>query len=138
MQSSRKVLSESTDNVCKPTTRHDDNNTQNIMKSPTKRDSTFNSILDATAKESAINLANKSSGQFDPSIEPLLKENPKRFVIFPIKYHDIWQMYKKVYQSYIHYIDEKLSHLNFEFVIGGSIILDSGGGEFIERSKRLE
>lgn len=33
---------------------------------------------------------------FDPSIEPLLKENPRRFVIFPIQYHDIWQMYKKV------------------------------------------
>lgn len=33
---------------------------------------------------------------FDPSIEPLLKDNPRRFVIFPIQYHDIWQMYKKV------------------------------------------
>jgi ribonucleoside-diphosphate reductase subunit M2 len=33
---------------------------------------------------------------FDPSIEPLLKDNPRRFVIFPIQYHDIWDMYKKV------------------------------------------
>ena len=27
--------------------------------------------------------------------EPLLKQNPSRFVLFPIKYNDIWSMYKK-------------------------------------------
>ncbi|KAK8092066.1 ribonucleotide reductase [Apiospora hydei] len=27
--------------------------------------------------------------------EPILRENPSRFVLFPIKYHEIWQMYKK-------------------------------------------
>ncbi|KAI1106282.1 small subunit of ribonucleotide reductase [Jackrogersella minutella] len=27
--------------------------------------------------------------------EPILQENPHRFVLFPIKYHEIWQMYKK-------------------------------------------
>ena len=27
--------------------------------------------------------------------EPLLKENPKRFVVLPIRYPDIWQFYKK-------------------------------------------
>ena len=27
--------------------------------------------------------------------EPILQENPDRFVIFPIQHHDIWQMYKK-------------------------------------------
>lgn len=32
--------------------------------------------------------------------EPLLRENPRRFVIFPIKYHDIWQMYKKAEASF--------------------------------------
>ncbi|XP_026854777.2 ribonucleoside-diphosphate reductase subunit M2 isoform X1 [Electrophorus electricus] len=32
--------------------------------------------------------------------EPLLKENPCRFVIFPIQYHDIWQMYKKAEASF--------------------------------------
>ena len=26
--------------------------------------------------------------------EPLLDENPNRFVILPIKYSDIWKMYK--------------------------------------------
>jgi ribonucleoside-diphosphate reductase subunit M2 len=27
--------------------------------------------------------------------EPLLKESRNRFVLFPIQYHEIWQMYKK-------------------------------------------
>ena len=31
--------------------------------------------------------------------EPLLKENPNRFVIFPIKYPQLWEMYKKVSHS---------------------------------------
>jgi len=32
--------------------------------------------------------------------EPLLKENPGRFVIFPVQYHDIFQMYKKAVASF--------------------------------------
>lgn len=32
--------------------------------------------------------------------EPLLKDNPRRFVIFPIQYQDIWQMYKKAEASF--------------------------------------
>ncbi|KAJ5042875.1 uncharacterized protein L3040_004267 [Drepanopeziza brunnea f. sp. 'multigermtubi'] len=32
--------------------------------------------------------------------EPLLRENPQRFVLFPIKYHEIWQMYKKAEASF--------------------------------------
>ena len=27
--------------------------------------------------------------------EPILQENPDRFVIFPIQHQDIWEMYKK-------------------------------------------
>lgn len=41
----------------------------------------------------------KSSGEEEEE-EPLLKENPRRFVIFPIQYHDIWQMYKKAEASF--------------------------------------
>nr|CAD7567689.1 unnamed protein product [Timema californicum] len=37
---------------------------------------------------------------FDIQLEPLLRENPKRFVVFPIEYHDIWQMYKKAEASF--------------------------------------
>ncbi|KAK9467250.1 ribonucleotide reductase [Lipomyces arxii] len=32
--------------------------------------------------------------------EPLLMENKNRFVLFPIKYHEIWQMYKKAEASF--------------------------------------
>ncbi|CAG7837870.1 unnamed protein product [Allacma fusca] len=34
------------------------------------------------------------------SHEPLLRENPRKFVIFPIQYTDIWQMYKKAEASF--------------------------------------
>lgn len=32
--------------------------------------------------------------------EPILKENPGRFVLFPIKHNDIWEMYKKQEASF--------------------------------------
>lgn len=32
--------------------------------------------------------------------EPLLMENKRRFVLMPIKYHEIWQMYKKAEASF--------------------------------------
>lgn len=33
-------------------------------------------------------------------VEPMLLENPNRFVLFPIKYHDFWDMYKKHVASF--------------------------------------
>merc|ERR1719346_633370 len=36
----------------------------------------------------------------DEIVEPLLKENPRRFVILPIQYHAIWKMYKKAEASF--------------------------------------
>jgi len=35
-----------------------------------------------------------------PNEEPLLRENPRRFVIFPIEYSDIWKMYKQAEASF--------------------------------------
>ena len=32
--------------------------------------------------------------------EPFLKDNPNRFVLFPIQYNDIWEMYKKAEASF--------------------------------------
>lgn len=34
------------------------------------------------------------------SQEPILMDNPNRFVLFPIKYHEVWQMYKKAEASF--------------------------------------
>ncbi|TGE09488.1 ribonucleoside-diphosphate reductase small subunit [Hymenobacter fodinae] len=33
-------------------------------------------------------------------MEPLLTENPNRFVLFPIQHNDVWQMYKKAEASF--------------------------------------
>ncbi|KAM8832522.1 ribonucleoside-diphosphate reductase subunit M2-like isoform 1-T2 [Spinachia spinachia] len=60
-----------------------------ILASKTAR----NLFSDATSKAAA----KRSNGEEE---EPLLKDNPRRFVIFPIKYHDIWQMYKKAEASF--------------------------------------
>jgi len=38
--------------------------------------------------------------KFDPQQEPLLREDPSRFVIFPINYQDIWRFYKKAVASF--------------------------------------
>jgi hypothetical protein len=57
-------------------------------------DVTKNPQEDSNAVGSIANRA--PSYQFDPSKEPLLRDNPRRFVVFPIEYPDIWQMYKKV------------------------------------------
>lgn len=32
--------------------------------------------------------------------EPLLRQNKKRFVIFPIQYPDMWKMYKQAQASF--------------------------------------
>ncbi|KAL3283592.1 hypothetical protein HHI36_006730 [Cryptolaemus montrouzieri] len=37
---------------------------------------------------------------FDPQLEPLLRDNPKRFVIFPIEYPQIWAKYKEAEASF--------------------------------------
>jgi len=42
----------------------------------------------------------KEFNKLDVADEPLLKENPNRFVIFPIQYRDIWQFYKKAVASF--------------------------------------
>lgn len=36
----------------------------------------------------------------DIASEPLLKTNLQRFVLFPIQWHDLWQMYKKAVASF--------------------------------------
>lgn len=32
--------------------------------------------------------------------EPILQENPDRFCMFPIKYTEVWEMYKKAEASF--------------------------------------
>ena len=32
--------------------------------------------------------------------EPILSENPNRFVLFPIEHNDIWEIYKRAEASF--------------------------------------
>lgn len=49
--------------------------------------------------EKAINQLDAAMKQLNVEEEPLLQENPGRFVIFPIKYEEIWKMYKNAVAS---------------------------------------
>ncbi|KAF9226451.1 ribonucleotide reductase small subunit [Gyrodon lividus] len=53
-------------------------------------------------EEDIQTLRKKFVGEVDlpESEEPLLKESKRRFVLFPIQYHEIWQMYKKAEASF--------------------------------------
>lgn len=42
----------------------------------------------------------KNNKNTEIQVEPILQDNPGRFVLFPIKYHDIWEMYKKQMASF--------------------------------------
>ncbi|KAH7715053.1 RNR-2 protein [Aphelenchoides avenae] len=41
-----------------------------------------------------------TGNQASDTEEPLLKENPNRYVVFPVKYQDIWHFYKKAVASF--------------------------------------
>jgi len=56
-------------------------------------------VVAAEAKEDS-RVAAPSTREKDFSDEPLLRENPRRFVVLPIQYPDIWQMYKKAEASF--------------------------------------
>merc|ERR1712112_438521 len=54
----------------------------------------------ATLAKKQVKDITKSDMSVDFSQEPLLKDNPNRFVILPIQYDDIWSMYKKAQASF--------------------------------------
>lgn len=47
-----------------------------------------------------LNNGINKNGKTDDDDEPILMDNPNRFVLFPIKYHDIWKMYKEHMASF--------------------------------------
>ena len=52
--------------------------------------------MDNTIKKTSDNIdLNKELDSNITVEEPILKENPNRFVLFPIQHSDIWEMYKK-------------------------------------------
>ena len=56
--------------------------------------------LEAAAALFAAGDVEKESTSNDNDDEPLLRENPNRFVVFPIEYPDIWKMYKQAEASF--------------------------------------
>jgi len=62
---------------------------------------TFNQDIDMQISSTEAYQANTSSNKHPSDLnEPILQENPGRFVLFPLKYHDIWEMYKKQMASF--------------------------------------
>lgn len=59
-------------------------------------------VAEPTADDDADTILRKSRARLQAveRDEPILKENPNRFVLFPIKYHEIWQAYKKAEASF--------------------------------------
>nr|OQO25768.1 Ribonucleoside-diphosphate reductase small chain [Rachicladosporium sp. CCFEE 5018] len=55
-------------------------------------------VADETPEEAADAIRKRM--ELDPSYEPILAENGQRFVLFPIRYQEIWQMYKKAEASF--------------------------------------
>ena len=96
LKSPRKILTENLNNVRKMSIGNEDSDLTKSSRQyqQMEQDSNSNNHTAVTT------LADKPAVSFDPSIEPLLRENPRRFVIFPIQYHDIWQMYKKAEASF--------------------------------------
>lgn len=83
------------------------------LESPTKPTQKFAPIDDArrcpspdseteTDEREELDPRKRFVGDIDlpESQEPLLMESKRRFVLFPIQYHEIWQMYKKAEASF--------------------------------------
>jgi len=51
-------------------------------------------------KKDDVAIVNPQKHVIDIDDEPLLRPNPRRFVLFPIQFHEIWQMYKKAEASF--------------------------------------
>lgn len=100
-QSPRKILTENEANVP---------NKQIKLKGMDDVNSTKNAQEDSNTGAIAHRAP---SYTFDPSKEPLLRDNPRRFVVFPIEYPDIWQMYKKVSNYFIILISKHVSTCSF-------------------------
>ncbi|KAG5883153.1 hypothetical protein JTB14_033404 [Gonioctena quinquepunctata] len=71
--------------------------TERLVLSPNKANIIQSPPLDEKA---TLKIQDGENRNFDPELEPILKENPGRFVIFPIQYKDIWAKYKEAEASF--------------------------------------
>jgi ribonucleoside-diphosphate reductase subunit M2 len=68
-----------------------------VSQSPLKATKSPRKLALSPSKESPLKSQHSAD---DVDSEPLLKPSASRFVIFPIKYNDIWMMYKKAEASF--------------------------------------
>ncbi|KAJ3362200.1 Ribonucleotide-diphosphate reductase (RNR), small subunit [Allomyces javanicus] len=64
----------------------------------------YSSLDRATVTDFVASLSNSchmpAIAKTNAELDEILVENPGRFVLFPIKYHDIWEMYKEMQSVY--------------------------------------
>ncbi|KAG4301796.1 hypothetical protein PCK1_001772 [Pneumocystis canis] len=74
---------------------------EDIRVAKNAKEALINLKIKARKKEDHEKKLDQENNVYDATEdEPLLMENKKRFVLFPIKYHEIWQMYKKAEASF--------------------------------------
>ncbi|KAI0722864.1 ribonucleotide reductase [Earliella scabrosa] len=87
-----------------------------IAKRTPHRGSTWVSMTEwrhaASPTDKEEDLRERFVGEVDlpEHLEPLLVESHRRFVLFPIQYHEIWQMYKRAQASFWTVEEIDLSH----------------------------
>merc|ERR1712178_308918 len=80
---------------------NDENQSPNVKKTILGENKSLNiKKIDAPQNKKLLEKSlNKTQAELEKE-EPLLQENPRRFVVFPIRYHDIWAFYKKAEASF--------------------------------------
>ena len=56
--------------------------------------------------------------------EPLLQENPRRFVMFPIQYSDIWEFYKKAVGECLPFLPTRPAGGTAPFIFGAKFLAE--------------
>lgn len=64
------------------------------------REDNLNTIIYPFSKMEESNVSLSSTPSFEKNIEPLLIPDEGRYVMFPIKHNDVWNMYKKQMDSF--------------------------------------
>eukprot|EP01100_Stratorugosa_tubuloviscum_P008872 TRINITY_DN370_c0_g1_i1.p1 TRINITY_DN370_c0_g1~~TRINITY_DN370_c0_g1_i1.p1 ORF type:complete len:478 (+),score=217.71 TRINITY_DN370_c0_g1_i1:33-1466(+) len=87
-------------------TNNNNNNNNNIQNNNLKNSVEMSSVKRVSIEQPTYALLRKDTPQkplnnkFEEQNEPILIPNTKRFVLLPIKYHRVWEMYKQAEASF--------------------------------------
>lgn len=84
------------------TSINDENQSPNVVKKSVLGENNSLNIkkINAPENKKLLEKSLKKTQEELEAEEPLLQDNPRRFVVFPIRYHDIWAFYKKAEASF--------------------------------------